>query len=75
MLSLISNILKLSISILTEIFARKRRAREKQEAFELSEKLFYEIVEDSLKKLQQTVVDSNAQINDIEEQMRNDAKR
>lgn len=72
MLTFLNSILKLTLAILTEIFEAKKRAREKQEQFELDEKKFYEMVELTLLKLRKDVVDNNVIIGDIEDQMEND---
>ena len=70
MLSIISNILSLVGLVLGEIFAAKKRARLKQEAFELDQKMFNEMVQRTLVKMRQNVQDTNAQLNDLDDQMR-----
>lgn len=67
--AIIVGLLKLGMLILQEVFAAKKRAREAQEKFELTQAKFLEISEKCIAKLKAEIISDSKQAQSIEDKM------
>jgi hypothetical protein len=74
-IELIVQFLKLGMLILNEIYAAKKRAREAQEKYEITQDIFHEIVLKCIERLKTESAMESKEAQDVEDQIDNRRKK